>query len=116
MRVKLLNDLKLGVLAISLSLTGCDGGYLGDRAFDSAQWKAADTLDETRCEMVDDLLKKVSLEGRSRENVVELLGEPDKQENGPDFYVLCPKMIDFMILEVKWDETDRVASTKVRST
>ena len=47
--------------------------------FDSAAWKRslATKGDETRLFMVDDLLDKHPLIGRSRNQVVELLGEPD---------------------------------------
>ena len=49
--------------------------------FDSEGWKAARspcTLDSVRLRMADDLLEKHDLTGRSRADIVELLGEPDE--------------------------------------
>lgn len=54
--------------------------------FESEEWKEADHaryVDSTRGLMVDDLLARHRLEGRSREAVVDLLGAPD-----PDPYLL----------------------------
>jgi len=47
--------------------------------FESAAWKSAvpGTRNETRLFMVDDLLARHMLVGRSRTDVVNLLGEPD---------------------------------------
>ena len=52
-------------------------------AFDSAKWqdKARINLDDPiRIRMIDDLLKKYSFQGMSREEVANILGEPDKTE------------------------------------
>jgi len=48
-------------------------------AFDSARWKGAwKTSRCVRQQMVDDLLAKKLLEGLSRKQVVDLLGEPEE--------------------------------------
>jgi hypothetical protein len=48
--------------------------------FDSEKWKAGDAL--TRGTMIFDLHKKRTLSAQSRENIVALLGEPDKKRAG----------------------------------
>ena len=45
--------------------------------FDSAKWKAGNE-DEIRIRMVDSLLRKYEITGKSRAEVVDILGEPDK--------------------------------------
>ena len=45
--------------------------------FDSAKWKAGNE-DEIRIRMVDSLLRKYEFTGKSRAEVVGILGEPDK--------------------------------------
>ena len=45
--------------------------------FDSAKWKAGNE-DEIRIRMVDSLLRKFEFTGKSRTEVVYILGEPDK--------------------------------------
>jgi len=50
-------------------------------AFDSAKWQdkgLVKSANPIRIRMVDDLLKQYSFSGMSREEVTEILGEPDK--------------------------------------
>lgn len=105
----------LGLPAIGLGAC-TDANTYGPQKFDSAQWKAADDVrDSARCDMVDDLIDNVGLEGRSRAEVVRMLGEPVTQDGYPDFYFLCAVMIDPRILEIEW-ENDRVNKATVRDT
>ena len=46
-------------------------------SFDSAKWKAGNE-DDIRIRMVDSLLRKYEFTGKSRAEVVDILGEPDK--------------------------------------
>ena len=48
--------------------------------FDSQKWKSGDGI--TRGTMIMDLHKNRTLGGSSRENIVSLLGEPDKKRKG----------------------------------
>jgi len=54
--------------------------------------------------------------GRTRADVVRLLGEPEVPvDGGTSTYLLCPSFIDIYILEIDW-ANGRVASTRVRDT
>jgi hypothetical protein len=59
-------------------------------AFDSAAWKISQS-DGTRLRMVDDLLKSHPLEGKSKEEVLALLGGPsdnsDVKQRFPDWHM-----------------------------
>jgi hypothetical protein len=47
------------------------------KPFDAQQWRDGDAI--TRGTMIVDLFKKRTVSGKSRDGVVELLGEPDKK-------------------------------------
>ena len=85
------------------------------RPFSSQRWKAsADT--EVRCGMVLDLRHRVGLVGRTRDDILQLLGKPDRARNGlPTVYALCPSFADIYILELGWKD-GRVVATRVRDT
>ena len=106
----------LALLAIAVAWflgLGTPGMMNLPRPFDSERWKAAHTLTKVRCGMVADLRYRVGLVGRSEADVLELLGDDDDERTGPPtFYVLCPDLIDFYFLEIKWKD-GRVASTGV---
>ena len=112
-------QVRLLTLAIttSLALSGCIGGAdyaKHPRRFDAHQWRSA--VGDDRCDMVDDLLEEVRLEGRSRAEIIVLLGEPETHAGDlSDHYHLCPSYIDVWILDIQW-ENGRVASTRVRDT
>ncbi len=65
--------------------------------------------------MVDDLLERTRLKGKTRAELIALLGEPETHEDPLDHYHLCPSFMDVWILEVEW-ENGRVASTRIRDT
>lgn len=74
------------------------------RAFASDRWKAAGTLSDTRCAMLVDLRARIGIEGRTRKELLELLG-PDENETGgsnQSHWHLCPSFMDIWILEVRW--------------
>lgn len=106
----------ISVVVASLAVAGCGvgSGYTqSPRPFDAQQWRAADGDD--RCDMVDDLRDRVGLQGRNRDEVVALLGEPESHDEPSDHYHLCPSFMDVWILEIEW-ENGRIASTRVRDT
>ncbi len=77
-------------------------------AFDSAKWqdKARINLDNPiRIRMIDDLLKKYSFQGMSRDEVTNILGEPDKTEYFKDewdmVYWLGPER-SFISIDSEW--------------
>jgi hypothetical protein len=82
--------------------------------FQSKLWKEAGVSD-VRCDMIDDLRKHVGLVGRTRADLLELLGPPSVDGQGGTHYHLCPSLADIWILEVHWKD-GRVASTTVRDT
>ena len=75
--------------------------------FDSAklQDKAAINLENPiRIRMIDDLLKKYSFQGMSREEVVNMLGEPDKTLHFKEWdmvYWLGPER-SFISVDSEW--------------
>jgi hypothetical protein len=109
------------IVALLLMPIGCmAGGPYTERLpqpFDAERWKAADTWNDTRCGMIVDLMHRKGLEGRSREEVVGLLGEPEGERGEADLshWHLCPSFMDIWILEVRW-ENGRVAKAWVRDT
>jgi hypothetical protein len=113
MRVGLL----LLAMTVLLSISGCVGesGYTkAARRFDVQGWKSA--VGDDRCAMVDDLRERIGLKGRSRAEVIALLGKPEAHSGDPsDHYHLCPSFMDVWILEIHWKD-GRVASTRVRDT
>ena len=50
--------------------------YLFGTRFDSAKWRAQKGYDPIRIEMVDDLLRRHRLVGKSRAEINDLLGIP----------------------------------------
>jgi hypothetical protein len=60
--------------------------WMHSHRFDAAAWRGAQGApydDRTRLRMLDDLRRSGALDGRTRDEVVALLGEPDRTEAGP---------------------------------
>ena len=100
-------------ILLCLALIGCSSG---DR-FDQTAWKNADLTGRARADMLGDFLKRYPLEGRTRSEVVELLGEPtrtDKWEGAEMIYVLgndgSYMAIDHEWLLIDLDQRQRVLS------
>ena len=110
-----------GLVAVfAIGLAWLSGGAYTEtvpRPFNSERWKVADTWSDTRCGMIADLTQRVGLVGRSRAEIVALLGEPENEDADPrsSHWHLCPSFMDVYILEVRW-RGDRVTSTTVRDT
>jgi hypothetical protein len=93
--------------------------------FDSSTWKASlanNSNDSIRLRMVDDLLRRHSLLGMTREDVMSLLGHPPKTEYFRDYdfvYWLGPERsfmsIDSEWLAVKFSEDGRVSKARLVS-
>lgn len=84
------------------------------RKFDSQLWKSAGARD-ARCDMVDDLRNRIGLIGKTRTELVALLGKPESDGQGADHYHLCPSFMDVWILELQW-ENGRVYATRIHDT
>ncbi len=108
-------------LALPLLPIGCMAGGPYTEAlpqpFDAERWKSADTWGDTRCAMIVDLLYRKGLEGRTRAEVIGLLGQPEDERGDAELghWHLCPSFMDIWILEVRW-ENGRVAGAWVRDT
>ena len=78
------------------------------RSFDSQAWKEADPTgwpdDDRRCGMIADLRLRVGIEGKSREDLLNLLGKPEKWRSAPteEYWPLCPSFLDIWVLTVRW--------------
>ncbi|MFO0932283.1 MAG: hypothetical protein U1E39_06195 [Planctomycetota bacterium] len=60
--------------------------WMHSHRFDAATWRGARGApyeDRTRLRMLDDLRRSGALDGRTRDEVLSLLGEPDRTEAGP---------------------------------
>ena len=111
------------LLFIGLPITYLAGGAYTEtfpRTFSSESWIAASgnsTDDERRCGMLADLKYRVGIEGKTREEVVALLGEPEdrRREPGVSYWLLCPSFMDIWVLGVRW-ENGRAVQTFVHDT
>lgn len=76
------------------------------RPFNSARWKSVDHWGDTRCAMLADLRTRIGIEGKTREELVELLGPDENEETDASIshWHLCPSFMDVWILEVRWDD------------
>ena len=76
------------------------------RRFSASAWQAAPAAfdGETRCRMLLDLQVRVGLVGRSRREIVALLGPADGENRGGanSYWLLCPSFLDVYILVVSW--------------
>jgi hypothetical protein len=102
----------LAVLPILLLASGCGSQQT---AFDQKRWLTADLLKREREEMLTSLLKQHPIIGRSKRQVVTLLGEPsDTAKWGNSIsYVLGPSGgfgIDNAWLILELDNNQRVVS------
>ena len=90
------------------------------RLFNSEWWMAAsgtDIADSRRCGMLADLSFRVGIEGKTREQVIELLGQPEDRRREPrtSYWLLCPSFMDIWVLGITW-ENGRAVETVVHDT
>lgn len=67
--------------------------------------------------MVLDLRYRIGLVGKTRAEIIALLGKPDDEDSDQslDHWHLCPSFMDVWILEVRW-KNDVATSAIVRDT
>lgn len=114
-----MNRYRLAVIAVLVgSLAACAPG---GKPFDSGAWRNANTEqnDPVRLSMVDDLVRSKRLVGKTRPQVVELLGEPDggKFQDWDMVYWVGPERGTYMAIDSEWliirlDESGRVVEVK----
>ena len=95
--------------------------FLLRSSFDSAEWKGQKQIsDDVRIRMIDDLLRRYNFQGMTREQVVEILGEPDQTSYFKDWdmvYWLGPER-GFVRIDSEWlvfqlDGRGRVAEHRI---
>jgi|tagenome__1003787_1003787.scaffolds.fasta_scaffold19178174_2 hypothetical protein len=95
---------------------GTPGAFNLPTPFSSSRWKASTGSRQARCSMVADLTHRIGVVGRTENEVIDLLGKPDEQENAStSAYLFCPNVADIYILELTW-KRGGVTSALVRDT
>jgi hypothetical protein len=76
-----------------------------------------DIEDDRRCGMLTDLKIRVGLEGKTRDEIVTLLGEPEDVRREPNVsrWLLCPSFMDVWVLAIRWKD-DRAIEAFVHDT
>jgi hypothetical protein len=107
------------VAGLALIMAWFTGGAYTEtypRPFDSGAWKAAeDDWGDTRCGMIADLQFRIGLEGKSRREIIRLLGAANTDDADVSVWLLCPSFLDYWILEIRW-HNGRALSAIVRDT
>ena len=88
------------------------------RPFNSKSWIAgSDIADERRCGMLADLRLRVGVIGKSRRELIGILGEPQDEDSdsSSNYWLLCPSFLDIWVLRIRW-ENDRAADAFVHDT
>jgi len=79
--------------------------HLRRRSFDPVAWQGSKTItNDIRIRMVDDLLRRHSFRGMTREQVIAIVGEPDKTEYFKEWdlvYWLGPER-GFISIDSEW--------------
>ena len=112
-------SLQAAVLAAIIVLAAYSWLFGGTR-FERARWLEANSATRTRADMVDDLVSRYRLRGRSYVQVVNLLGPPTRTDRWPDWeltYALGPRRAwlagnrEWLLLDV--DRAGRVIDYQV---
>lgn len=90
-----------------------------DVKFDTEKWKnweISEWESHMRWDMVNDLIDNYNLEGKTQEEIINLLGKPDNWEENPQerfYYDLgpCRRGIDFGSLDIEF-ENGKVVNIK----
>ncbi len=119
MTFKNLETMKI-ICVIAASLTVCIFACKGNaeenpkKVFDKELWKAKDTHGNYsyRDEMLEDLVYKVKLKGIKKEEVIAMLGEPDRTNEEYLYYEVLAKEVGafplhkkFLVLKMAKDNT-----------
>lgn len=90
----------------------------GDR-FDQEAWKNADLMGRARADMLQDFLDRYPLKGKTRSEVIALLGEPTKTDkwDGAEMAYVLGNDGSYMPIDNEWlliglDQHQRVVSFK----
>ena len=112
----------VGLLLIAFNFFSLDQSFV-QQPFDAAKWRQnveSGGNDPTRLQMIDDLLRRYSLQGMTRHEIEALLGKPPKTDYFRDYeyvYWLGPERnfisIDSEWLGLQFDASDRVSAVSV---
>jgi hypothetical protein len=89
-----------------------------NKSFDSAKWKnweESEASPSERWEMINSLQENQKLIGKTKNEIIDLLGTPDKKDNVTFIYYLgyTKKGINTANLEVLFNEKDIVSNFKI---
>jgi len=106
------------LVVVVVAITAVFALYRYERTFSSNRWQSANLMTQTRVHMAPDLLGSRQLIGKSRAEVIKLLGpttETDKFRDWDMVYVLGPQegYIDDQWLVLKLDESGRVTKQEL---
>jgi len=79
----------------AVAYTACNDPFFRRRAFDEQQWRTGDA--RVRGTMVHDLMDRKLIDGKSRDELVALLGEPDRSYDEPVAYVDSDRSIAYVV-------------------
>ena len=104
-------------LLIGLLLSSC--GQISREKFDSNKWQNSDlNLEENwnlRWSMMNDLRKNYKFEGKTKKEIIELLGKPETETKNEFYYYLgySGKGINTGTLTILFDENNIIKEIKV---
>lgn len=79
-----------------------DSGTKTEIKFDKTKWRTKDGRDYPyRNDMLEDLMNNQNLKGLKRDEVIVLLGQPDRIDSSYLFYMIAQKRIEFFPLHTK---------------
>lgn len=78
------------------------GANTAEKKFEQTKWNARAGEDYPyRDQMLQDVVANVKLKGMKHGELISLLGEPDRVDNGHLFYLVSQKKIGFLTLHTK---------------
>lgn len=94
--------------------------FCNDKKFDSKEWKEWKETESSlslRYDMIKDLMNHYNLTGQSRDQIIELLGDPDSSVAHRYYYNLgySKRGIDIGTLIIVFNDNDTVVSISVIS-
>lgn len=97
---------KIFIIIVVLGLLSCNqadkSASEGHEKFDRAKWAVKDGDDfPNREKMIHELLEQKLLQGKTKPEILKLLGEPTREDNGYLFYLIAQERIGFFPLHTK---------------
>ncbi|PSJ40972.1 hypothetical protein [Allosphingosinicella deserti] len=88
------------IIILCLALVGCSAGA----RFDKTAWRDADLSGRERAEMLPDFLTRYPLNGRTRTEIIALLGEPTPTDKwvGTEMTYVLGNDGSYMAIDHEW--------------